>query len=155
MTPALVPLAVLAPLLVLTIWCDLKFLRIPNLLVGGAIVTAVVVMPIFLEWPDILYRLGIAGGVFVAGFAAFSFRLIGGGDVKMLTTLMLFIPPHAAATFCLLLSAALLVGIAGVQGLRAVVGQPGAAWGVLRENRRYPMGLSIGLAGLALPWLMP
>ncbi len=154
MTPALLPLIVVAPLLLLTIWCDLKFLRIPNLLVGGAIVAALVVLPFVLTLPEILIRCAIAAGVFLAGFAAFSARLIGGGDVKMMAALMLFVPPDAAATFCLLLSAALLIGIAAVQGLRAVAFDPASGWGVLRERRRYPMGLSIGLAGLALPWMM-
>ena len=154
MTPALVPLISLAPLLLATIWFDLRFLRIPNVLVGAVVMMAIVLAPFLLTWPDMAARLVVAGVVFVAGFAGFLCRLIGGGDVKLLAALMLFVPPSQLTVFCLLFSAALLIGIGVVQAMRAYAHKPGSAWGVLREKRRYPMGLSIGLAGLALPWIM-
>jgi prepilin peptidase CpaA len=154
MTPALVPLVTLAPLLLVTIWFDLRFLRIPNVLVGAVVATAIVLAPFLLTWPDSLTRIVVAGVVFAAGFAGFMCRLIGGGDVKMLAALMLFVPLNQMAAFCLLFAAALLIGIGAVQALRAFAHRPGSIWGVLREKHRYPMGLSIGMAGLALPWVM-
>ena len=150
----LVPLVLVAPLLVATIWCDMRLLLIPNRLVAAMVIMALVLVPVLVPWHDALLRCAISAAVFAVGFAGFSLKLIGGGDVKMLAALVLFVPPDRIAVFCLLLSAALLIGIALVQGLRQIAFRPTSGWGVLRERRRYPMGLSIGMTGLILPWIV-
>ena len=43
-------------------------------------------------WPDIAIQLGIAVGAFAVFAAMFAFKVMGGGDVKLLTALALWIP---------------------------------------------------------------
>lgn len=146
----LIPLFWLAPVLVAVGYFDLTSLRIPNKLVLYALFIAVGTAPL-LAWPEIGFRLMAAGLVFAACFAAFCARLMGGGDVKMLAALMLFIPSWSIILFAYVFSAALMIGTLVSMGLLSgrLGWQP--QWAQVGAARRFPMGISIALAGLALP----
>lgn len=144
------PLFLIAPLLVAAIYFDLRYLRIPNLisiaLVGVFAAYAFVAAP-----DDLLTRLLVAAVVFALGFLAFAARLVGGGDVKLLPALLLFIPADGLILFANLFSAALLIGVAIVVALRRSRLAGASGWKSLSQPRAFPMGLSIGFAGLAYP----
>ncbi|TMM54633.1 A24 family peptidase [Sulfitobacter sabulilitoris] len=143
----------LVPLLLATALFDLRQMRIPNVLVGAylCLFAASLLTPGNLD--GVALRLLAAGVVLAVGVAGFSFHLLGGGDVKVLSALVLFIPHQWLAVFALSLSVSLLVGIALVQVVRLGAASPTSRWAFLRDTRRFPMGLSIAMAGLSLPIL--
>lgn len=149
----LVPLIWLAPVLVAVAYSDLTSLRIPNKLVVYALIVAVGTAPM-LSLPEIGFRLTAAAVVFAACFAAFCARLMGGGDVKMLAALMLFVPSWSLVLFAYVFSAALVAGALISVGLLAGrwVWQPD--WAKSNTARRFPMGISIAFAGLSLPVIL-
>jgi prepilin peptidase CpaA len=153
MPEPILPLVLIGPLLIATILGDLRNLRIPNAysLIGLAVFAAGV-----LAWPpqDLISRLIVAVLVFLAGYAGFARGLVGGGDVKILAVLMLFIPVPTLVLFANLLSACLLVGVALVLALRRIPVEPPAGWSGIWGGQGFPMGLSIGMAGLLHPWLI-
>lgn len=91
-------------------------------------------------WPGVALQLGIALAVFVVLAGLFALRMMGGGDVKLLTVLALWIEP---ASFLQLLVVMALAG--GV--LTLVMG----AWHVTRRQRHklaIPYGVAIAFGGL-------
>lgn len=152
MPDSLLPLVLTGPLLIATMLSDLRRLRIPNAYSIAALglfaLTALV-------WPphDLVPRLIVAGLVFIAGYIGFARGLVGGGDVKILSVLMLFVPVQALALFANVFSASLLLGVAALIALRRIPGQPPTGWAGIWGSRAFPMGMSIGLAGLAFPWV--
>ncbi len=147
------PLILLSPLMAVMVWTDLRYMRIPNWLVLAALVLAAGLALTGLM-PQIGLRLIAAAVMLAIGLALFAMRMMGGGDAKILAALMLFIPPAALPEFAMLLSAMMLVGAALVFGMRRVAGHPESTWVSLRASRRYPLGLSIGAAAMALPVLL-
>ena len=147
---ALIPLFLLAPVLVAVAWSDLRHMRIPNTLslvaIGlfGACVT-------FAPPADLWFRVGVAGIVFALGFAGFCRGLWGGGDVKLLAVLMLFIPITTLPAFSYVFSASMLTGIGLVLGLRRIPAASGFGWKSISGSTKFPMGLSIAMAGLVHP----
>lgn len=147
---ALVPLLILAPVLVMVAWSDLRHLRIPNALslvaIGLFALCAMMAPP-----ADLGLRVGIAGMVFALGFIGFCRGLWGGGDVKFLAALMLFVPVTTLAVFSYVFSASMLAGIALVLGLRRLPAASGFGWKSMSGSTKFPMGLSIAMAGLLHP----
>ena len=91
-------------------------------------------------WPGVVIQLGVAFAAFVVLAGLFALRLMGGGDVKLLAALALWIEPE---WFLRLLIAMALIG--GV--LTIVMG----AWHVMRRQRdklAIPYGVAIAAAGL-------
>ncbi|MBO9499345.1 MAG: prepilin peptidase [Novosphingobium sp.] len=91
-------------------------------------------------WPDVGIQLGVAAATFAVLAVLFAFRAMGGGDVKLLTALALWIPP---AQFLSLLIVMALVG--GV--LTLVIG----SWHIARHRRdrlAIPYGVAIAAGGL-------
>ena len=91
-------------------------------------------------WPDVAIQLGLAIGTFAVLSILFALKAMGGGDVKLLTALALWIPP--AQFVQLLIIMALLGGL-----LTLVMG----AWHVTRRRKdrlAIPYGVAIALAGL-------
>ena len=85
---------------------DLIRLRIPN----AVVLTIVAIYPLYglsaphpVSWPG---ALGVSGLVLVIGFALYSFRLFGAGDVKLLAAVALWAGPAHILT--LLLSTAII-----------------------------------------------
>lgn len=91
-------------------------------------------------WPEIAMQFGIALAAFVVLAGLFALRAMGGGDVKLLTALALWIEP----TWFL----KLLIVMALVGGLLTVaIG----GWHVIRRQRErimIPYGVAISAAGL-------
>jgi prepilin peptidase CpaA len=91
-------------------------------------------------WPDAALQLGVAAAAFGILAGLFALGAMGGGDVKLLTALALWVPP--------LLFVQLLVMMALLGGLLTVVM---GAWHVTRRRRErlaIPYGLAIACAGL-------
>lgn len=91
-------------------------------------------------WPDVAIQLGVALAVFVVLAAMFAAGMMGGGDVKLLTALALWIEPTA---FVQLL---VIMAIAG--GVLTIVM---AAWHFLQNTKdrlAIPYGVAIAFGGL-------
>ena len=136
----------LAALLVAVIYFDLRIMRLPNLLSLLMLALFVAGVAWTLPWGALAWRVVIAGLVLVAGMAANAAGWLGGGDVKVLSALLLFIPVGALLPFAFVFCLAMIGGILLVLALRRAGGLPG--WVGLQPSGRYPMGVSIGAAGL-------
>lgn len=91
-------------------------------------------------WPDVALQVGVAAASFALLAGLFALGAMGGGDVKLLTALALWVPP---ALFLQLLVVMALVG-----GLLTIVM---GGWHVARRRRErlaIPYGLAIACAGL-------
>jgi len=146
----LIPFIALAPLLIAAGYCDLRFMRIPDVL-SLAAVALFAVYAVLQTPPDLWFRLVTALAVFLAGFTAFAFRMVGGGDVKFLSALMLFVPVGQLALFANVFSASLILGILLVVGVRRVPASARLGWKTFSGSQKFPMGVSIAAAGLAFP----
>lgn len=148
----MLPMLLLAPVLVAVAYFDLKFMRIPNLftlLVLGIFGLAVVAYPPV----DLVSRLVVAFTVLGLGCVGFAFRLLGGGDVKILSALMLAVPTHELAAFANVFSVSMMVGIGLVLAIRRLNWIEGWGWKSFAGSTKFPMGLSIALTGLAFPFI--
>ncbi|MCR2834864.1 A24 family peptidase [Parerythrobacter lacustris] len=91
-------------------------------------------------WPDVAIQFGVALAAFAILAGLFALRMMGGGDVKLLTALALWIAPGLFLKLIIIM--ALLGGI-----LTIVMG----AWHVMRRQRdklAIPYGVAIAAAGL-------
>ena len=150
MSPTVLPLVLLGPLLLCAALSDLRHMRIPNWMSLGALGLFAVCLALA-PLPDLSLRLIAAAAVFALGFVLFAANLIGGGDVKLLSALILFVPSAQWTLYANLLAASLLIGVAAVVALQALPNGPQSAWAVRRRRGAFPMGLSIALSGLTLP----
>lgn len=150
---AYLPLLTLFPVLIAVGYCDLRYMRIPNVL-------SLIALGLFLVWclimppENLIARLTAAAVVFAIGFTGFAFRILGGGDVKALSVLMLFVPTSSVLVFANVLSASLLLGVTLVILMRqtSLVGKSG--WKSISGSTRFPMGISIAFAGIVHPLVM-
>jgi len=135
-------LAVLAIALLIAAFTDLRSRHIGNWLNGAIALTA----PLFWWasglslWPDIALQLGVALATFAVLAGLFALRAMGGGDVKLLTALALWIAP--------LLFLKLLIVMALLGGALTLVF---AIPHILRRKRAkltIPYGVAIAMAGL-------
>ena len=135
-------LAALAIALLVAAFTDLRHRQIGNWLTAGIAVTA----PLFWWasglplWPDIALQLGVALATFAVLAGLFAINAMGGGDVKLLTALALWIRPEAFLY--------LLIFMALIGGLLTIVF---GAWHVMRRQREklaIPYGVAIAMAGL-------
>ena len=131
----------LAIALVFAAFTDIRRRQIDNWLNGGIALTA----PLFwlscgLSLTQIGWQLGMAAASLAVLAVLFALRAMGGGDVKLLTALALWVRPLA---FVHLLT---IMAIAG-----GVLTVAFAAWHIARRNRNkiaVPYGIAISLAGL-------
>ncbi|MEW9922225.1 prepilin peptidase [Marimonas sp. MJW-29] len=149
----LLPLVLLSPLLFWVAWSDLTKMRIPNRIVFITLCVFVVFVPL-LPIDSVMSRVLAALGVFAVGFVLFAFRMFGGGDVKILAALMLFIPPATLPLFGFVFSLSMLFGIGIVVTMRASPWAERSRWVSLRAKGYFPVGVAIALAGLVHPWLV-
>ena len=135
-------LAALAIALLVAAVTDLRSRHIGNWLNGGIALAA----PLFwwasglALWPDIALQLGVALATFAVLAVLFALRAMGGGDVKLLTALALWIAPLPFLRLIIMM--ALLGGV-----LTLVLG----AWHIMRRQREklaIPYGVAIALSGL-------
>ena len=135
-------LAMLAIALLVAAFTDLRSRRIGNWLTGAIALGAPLVWWAsgLAPWPDVALQVGVAALTFAVLAALFAIRAMGGGDVKLLTALALWIEPLQFVR--LILAMALLGGV-----LTIAFG----AWHVMRRQREklaIPYGVAISLAGL-------
>lgn len=144
------PLAAVLPLLIWAAASDLRHLRIPNWLVLGMAAVFVLTAPL-LPLQETGLRLLAAVLVFLLCAALFHWRILAGGDVKMMAAAMLFVPSAVLTGFGWCFSAAMLATVVAAAALR--VGRPSAAanWAVVRAPGSLPMGVAIALALVLLP----
>lgn len=144
---ALVPLILLTPVLIAVAYSDLRYLRIPNLLVGIALFLFLVTTPL-IGIPEAAIRLLAGVIVFSVGAVTFALRWFGGGDVKMLAALVLFVPSQTYSLFALNFSVAMLVGISFLLMLRRAPGVQNLGFEGIAAQGKFPMGISIAGAGI-------
>lgn len=132
----------LAIALLIAAFTDLKRRQIDNWLNAGIALGA----PLFwwasglTLWPGVAWQLGVTLITFAVFAGLFALRAMGGGDVKLLTALALWIPP--------LWFLKLVVMMALVGGLLTIVF---GAWHIARRRRdrvAIPYGVAISTAGL-------
>jgi prepilin peptidase CpaA len=135
-------LASLAIALLVAGFTDLRSRQIGNRLTGAIALAA----PLFwwanglALWPDVAMQVGVALAAFAVLAGLFAIRAMGGGDVKLLTALALWIEP---VWFLKLLVVMALLG-----GVLTVVF---AFWHITRrrtDRLAIPYGLAIASAGL-------
>lgn len=139
---------ILSPLLMAVILFDLRSLKLPNLLSIMMAALFVVAVSWSLPLPEVAWRFAAAFIVLIIGMGLNAAGLLGGGDVKVLSALTLFIPTQGWLSFVFVLCIATIVGIAGLLIVRKLLRGRKVTWLGLVQSGRYPMGLSIGLAGL-------
>ena len=98
----------LALLLVAACWCDLRSRTIPN---GLNLAIALLAIPFWWAsgltvWPDVALQVGVAGLVFALFAIAFAAGAMGGGDVKMVAAVALWLPAPAVLVLLLIMSIA-------------------------------------------------
>jgi prepilin peptidase CpaA len=93
-------------------------------------------------WPDMALQLGLGLGVFAAFAGLFALGWMGGGDVKLLGALALWLPAALTLRMLVLMS---LIG--GVLTLAYVVAHRLRR---LRDNPEIPYGVAIAGAALAV-----
>ena len=100
--------AALAALLLVACWCDLKARTIPN---GLNLAVALLAIPFWWTsglalWPDVALQLGVAGLVFCLFAVAFAFGAMGGGDVKLVAAIALWLPAPSVLALLFIMSVA-------------------------------------------------
>lgn len=138
-------LAALAIALLIAAFTDLRSRRIENWLTASIAVAAPAFWwaSDFSLWPDIAIQIGIALATFGALAILFALGAMGGGDVKLLAALALWIAPQPFLN--LLIIMALLGGL-----LTLFFG----GWHYIRRERHkiaIPYGVAISMAGL---WIL-
>ena len=135
----------LALMLLAASWFDLRSRTIPN---GLNLAIALLSIPFWwatglASWPEIAIQIGLAALVFGLFTIPFLLGAMGGGDVKMLGALALWIPGGALLALIVIMSLA-----GGALTLAMVIRQRVAR----KEGRlEIPYGVAIAFAGL---WLI-
>jgi prepilin peptidase CpaA len=134
--------ALLALLLLVAAWGDLRTRTIPN----GLNAAIALLAPLWWWahglplWPDIAWQIGLAILVFALFAGAFAIGMMGGGDVKMIGALALWLPPWGLGRMLVVMALAggvLTIVVAAEHKLRRRDGQP-----------EIPYGVAIAAAGL-------
>lgn len=150
----LATLVVLAPLLLLTAYFDLRSFRIPNFLPLAAVALFVVSAPFLGAGAEIWLRLAAAAAMLLAGFVLFAAGMMGGGDAKMLAAVALYVPNAAIGQALYSLAFTGLAGLLLIWALRPLVlrlAPAGVAeWEVWGRRRHFPYGFAIAGALLLL-----
>jgi len=144
------PLAAVCPLLAWAGISDLRHLRIPNWLVLGMVAVFLLTAPL-LMLPETAMRLLAAAVVLLICTALFHWRVLAGGDVKMMAAAMLFVPSSALAAFGWCFSAALIAVAVAVTAMRVSPPAAAAEWAAVQAPGSLPMGAAISLGLAVLP----
>jgi prepilin peptidase CpaA len=132
----------LAIALLFAAFTDIRERKIANWLNAGIALSA----PLFwwssglALWPDIALQFGVAAAAFAILTGLFALRMMGGGDVKLLTALALWIEP---SWFLKLLIIMALVG-----GALTIIMAVTHALRRRRERLAIPYGVAIAIGGL-------
>lgn len=146
---SILPMILLAPVLLAAAITVLRDMRIPDVIVAGAIGLFLVTSPL-VPLPELWLRFVAGLSVLIVGIAVFSFRATGASDLRFAAAVVLFVPSAALGSFGLLVA----IGLLGVALLSATLrSSPAPAmdgWQVF-GSERLPLGLALVFAGLALP----
>lgn len=135
-------LAMLAIALLVAAFTDLRSRQIGNWLTAGVALTA----PLYWWasdlslWPDAAIQVGVAAACFAVLAVLFALKAMGGGDVKLLSALALWIEPM------LFLKLVVLMALLG-----GVLTLAFSAWHIARRRKdrlAIPYGVAIAMAGL-------
>ncbi|QUJ76710.1 prepilin peptidase [Sulfitobacter albidus] len=139
-------LAAPTAILMHVVYTDLRYRRIGNESVAA--LGLIFVLGCLLSGPpdDVTGRMVAAAVVFGLCFLAFAARLLGGGDVKLLPVVFLFIPVDGVAAFVLALSAFVVVTFTVLKMARPHVGRMMPDWAGITVPGRYAMGPTIALS---------
>lgn len=143
------------PLFLAVILYDMRFMRIPNWLVALFVIVAVVSLPFSTGWIDLLWRLVASATTFLVCLLLFARRLMGGGDVKLLTVLALLIPVSALPLFGVILSLSIFVSVAAIYTARRLTQGKPTRWRAISDRKGFPLGLGIGSAGIVFVLIGP
>ena len=143
----IIPLGLMIPVLVCVGYNDLRSMRIPNILSLVAVGLFLVSVP-FVPFSEVLFRLLAATIVFAIGFAFFAFGLFGGGDVKILAALTLFVPSQSLTLFALVFSGSMLLGIVAITVWQWTPLLRSDGWAASQSKGQFAMGISIALSGV-------
>ncbi|MGI9355478.1 MAG: A24 family peptidase [Rhizobiaceae bacterium] len=130
----------------IVIYSDLRHMRIPDRL-SFLLLGLFLLLALSQPFSETGLRIAQALCVFLLCFAGYFFRLLGGGDVKILTALSLFVPLTYASEVLLVFSGTLIGGTSLVVLARRVTSDTSSDWAYLNSSK-LPMGVPIGLAGL-------
>ena len=138
-------IAILAAMLIVAATGDLRTRTIPNWLNG---VIALGAIPFWIAvglsaWPDMAIQIGVAAVVFALFAIAFHLGAMGGGDVKMVAALSLWLPLGAVIKLLVIMSIA-----GGVLTVAMLVRHRLAKSGKALE---VPYGVAIAFGGF---WLI-
>ena len=138
-------LGLLAAALLACCWWDLKTRTIPNWLnlaiaLGAVAFWVAVGLPV---WPEVALRVAVAFVTFWVFAAAFAMGAMGGGDVKLIAALALWLPWQAVLVLLFLMSIA-----GGVLTLGYLIRHKLAR---REEKLEIPYGVAIAFGGL---WLI-
>lgn len=145
-------LGILAVLLLVAAAGDIRHRLIPNWL-NGAI--ALLAIPYWVSlgldpWPVMAIQIGVALAVFLFFALLFNFGFMGGGDVKMIAAVALWLPPLA------ILNLLVIMSLAGLALTLAMM-----AHAFLKKNKaklQVPYGVAIAFGSawvLAEPFVNP
>jgi prepilin peptidase CpaA len=139
------PFTCLFPLVVWIAYIDLKTLRIPNILIGVAILIFIATVPAI--------GMDVAGPRFLNGiiafficFAGFYFGLMGGGDAKFIPVIFLFVPAEEIAVFLYCLAGGMAAGMLGLRAIRKSGRLTAATLAAIDDQRVFPIGVALALA---------
>ena len=138
-------LGLLVALLLAAAAFDLKTLTIPNSL---NLAIALLAIPFWWAtglalWPDMALQLGVGALVFAAFAAIFALGAMGGGDVKLVAAVALWLPWQAVISLLVLMSLAGGVLTLAMTARRKLAGAQGQI--------EIPYGVAIAFGGL---WLI-
>lgn len=143
--------ALLALALAVAAATDLAWRIIPNRLNFAIALTAPVAWLAqgYGIWPDMVGQVGIAIAVFTPFLLMFHFGAMGGGDVKLIAALALWIAPRFIMPFLFVMA---IVGgvLAAIMLLHSRIHQPALATGDTGEDPpapEVPYGVAIAIAG--------
>ena len=143
--PASILLGLLAAMLLAAAWLDLKSRTIPN---GLNLAIALLAIPFWWAtglslWPDAALQLGVGALVFAVFAGVFALGAMGGGDVKLVAAVALWLPWQAVIVLLVLMSLA-----GGVLTLAMVARKHFARH---QGELEIPYGVAIAFGGL---WLI-
>jgi prepilin peptidase CpaA len=132
----------LAALLLACCWFDWRSRTIPN---GLNAAIALLAIPFWWAaglalWPDIALQIGLAVAVFAIFALAFAIGAMGGGDVKLLGALALWLPWQALLAMLFVMSVAGGVLTLGFLVAGRIAGR--------KDRPEIPYGLAIAFGGL-------
>ena len=101
-------LGALAAMLLVACWSDLRTRTIPN---GLNLAIALLAIPFWWAiglplWPDVALQIGVALAVFAVFAGAFALGAMGGGDVKLVAAIALWLPWQAVLVLLFIMSVA-------------------------------------------------